>query len=398
MSPLLPSLLYLGDVPVESSYHGSALLYRLFETYPRERLLLVEAAPWRSDPLRRLNGANYRAFQIGWGRLLNSRFARVYGSWVMRRSAARVKQLRATLNGFQPSAVVTVVHGYSWLTAAEYARQADLPLHLILHDDWLSSVVAMKGTLAEKLFRRYYSYAASRFCVSPAMAQRYYDLYGVPGEVLYPLRAKEGPVAAEPVCPRRRNGLVVAYAGTINGEGYIRLLKTMAAALHEMDGTLRMYGPMTPARARDIGLGAQNIVLSGLVPSEELVSRLRLEADALFVPMSFRSEDRTNMELSFPSKLTDYTATGLPLLINGPDYSSAIRWAQDNPGVAAIVEDQSVRTLSAVLETLKDHALRRDLGNNALAAGQQWFSWEKVFGQFRARLVLSRTTGSNADN
>jgi hypothetical protein len=38
----LPRLSYLGEVPVECSYHGSALLWRLFESYPPEDLLIVE--------------------------------------------------------------------------------------------------------------------------------------------------------------------------------------------------------------------------------------------------------------------------------------------------------------------------------------------------------------------
>ena len=39
----LPRLLYIGDVPVEASYHGSALLYRLLQTYPPDRLRIIEA-------------------------------------------------------------------------------------------------------------------------------------------------------------------------------------------------------------------------------------------------------------------------------------------------------------------------------------------------------------------
>jgi hypothetical protein len=50
------NVLYLGDVPVESSHHGSALLYRLFEQYPANSLLVMESNLASSQPARRLPG------------------------------------------------------------------------------------------------------------------------------------------------------------------------------------------------------------------------------------------------------------------------------------------------------------------------------------------------------
>ena len=41
---MLPRLLYVGDVPVEASYHGSALLHRLLVNYPPDRLSVIETA------------------------------------------------------------------------------------------------------------------------------------------------------------------------------------------------------------------------------------------------------------------------------------------------------------------------------------------------------------------
>lgn len=385
----LPSLLYLSDVPVESSYHGSALLYRLLQDYPRERLLILEPAPWPSQPQRRLEGATYQVFQVGGGRLLKSRFARIYGSWVLPRSPARARRLRTLMRDFKPTAVLTVTHGYSWLTAAEYARSHNLPLHLVLHDDWLTSVVALKmaRTSAEKMFGRYYTYATSRMCVSPGMAECYQKRYGAPGIVLYPTRAQDAPVARDPVQPVSRSSFTVAFAGTINGEGFIRLLQMMAEALRELGGTLLVYGPTTLQQARQMGLEASNIQFRGLLRSSELIARLREEADLLFVPMSFRPEDQINMELSFPSKLTDYTSTGLPLLINGPDYCSAVRWALEN-ACAEVVIEEGIKPVLGALNRLRTNLPKRfDLAARALAAGGHSFSFEAVSRRFKQALM-----------
>src|SRR4051812_48302616 len=48
-SVMLPRLLYVGDVPVEASYHGSALLHRLLSDYPHEKLTVIETAT-KSEP------------------------------------------------------------------------------------------------------------------------------------------------------------------------------------------------------------------------------------------------------------------------------------------------------------------------------------------------------------
>jgi len=385
----LPALAYLADVPVQASYHGSALIYRLLRDYPADRLLILEAAPWRSQEALRLKTVPYRSFPIGWGRLLNSRFSRLYGSWVLARSPRRWRVVRLILKPFKADAVLTVAHGYSWLTAAEFAFRENLPLHLILHDDWLSSVQVLpsRKASAEQMFARYYNFATSRLCVSPAMAKRYCDRYGPAAQVLYPIRAPDAPVASGSVSPPARSGVVVGYAGTINGAGYIDRLKALATILEQMGGSLVIYGPMMADRAEEVGLNRDNVVFRGLVSSQELIVRLRVDADFLFVPMSFRHEDRTNMELSFPSKLTDYTAVGLPLLINGPPYCSAIRWGKENPGAAALVDKEDDRALAEALKGLAQQKNRmRELGEGALVAGERCFSYTALSRQFETAL------------
>jgi len=106
---------------------------------------------------------------------------------------------------------------------------------------------------------------------------------------------------------------------------------------------------------------------------------LREEADTLFVPMSFRLADRANMELAFPSKLADYTAAGLPLLIYGPPYCSAVAWAHENSGVAEVVQTEQRTELAQALARLAtDPARRLDLAKKALQVGRQYFAHDAV--------------------
>jgi hypothetical protein len=83
------------------------------------------------------------------------------------------------------------------------------------------------------------------------------------------------------------------------------------------------------------------------------------------------------MEMAFPSKLADYTATGLPLLIYGPAYCSAVTWARENPGVAIIVDSES--NLPDAIEDLAHNPdTRLRLGKRALAAGREYFTHDRA--------------------
>ena len=384
----LPRLLYLADVPVEASYHGSALIYRLLQRYPADRLMIVESNLFRPGTDRRLPGVRHATLTIGRRRLLQTRFHQWYSRWLLLRASSRTTGLRELLDGFSPDAVLTVAHGYSWVTAARYAEQLGVPLHLIVHDDWPRLVAGQPRV--EREFARVYRQAAARLCVSPFMAVEYEKRYGVAGTVLLPARAPNATTFngfAERL-QRSDAGPVFAFAGTINSPGYAKLLTDLAAHLARHHGTLRIYGPLTPAQAEASGLTAANVRLEGLLPSSQLLERLRAEADVLFVPMSFAEADRSNMRMSFPSKLTDYTAVGLPLLICGPADCSAVRWAQANPGVAEVVASDDATAIGRAIDRLcRDRDLRIALARTAQAVGHRDFSAEHAEAILHAALV-----------
>jgi hypothetical protein len=130
----LPRLLYLGDVPIESSYHGSALLFRLLQSYPVEKLRIVETGISVSEKERRLQNVSYSDFTLGRARWLNTRFHRWVSSYFTLSASGRAAGISKLLDGCQPDAILTVAHGYGWLTAARYAQEHKLPFP-VLKDD-----------------------------------------------------------------------------------------------------------------------------------------------------------------------------------------------------------------------------------------------------------------------
>ena len=143
----------------------------------------------------------------------------------------------------------------------------------------------------------------------------------------------------------------------------------------KIGGRMLLFGPFDNKNLIANGLDVNNVVMGGLLPSADLVCRLRTEADILFVPKSFEEAQSGKIDLSFPSKLTDYTATALPLLIWGPKESAAVRWATNEPGVAAMVTEADENAMAAMLQKLAaELAWRRDLGATAFEVGNRYFS------------------------
>jgi hypothetical protein len=390
----LPKLAYVGDVPVEASYHGSALLYRLFSTYPADRLCILESNAWKSQPERRLPNVPYRRLTLGSARLLNSRANPYYFPWVAWRAAGRAGQVARLLGGFQPQAVVTVMHGVSWITAARWAKQAGLPLHLIIHDDWISCS-GYGPRLASWLNRQLesvYRQAATRWCASPYMARRYETLFGGASQVMLPTRANGTPVYREPKVREALSGagFTVAYGGTVTLPGYAQAIRMLATALEALGGKVLLFSPLTTEHAQALGLDLPNIELRGLLPSTEFIKCVREEADALFVPMSFEEGQRSNMEIAFPSKFTDYTCAGLPLIVHGPEYCSAVRFAREHESFALVITTEEQTEFSESLRSLANSSrMRHDLASQAIRVGGLSFEIEPASQKFRNAILFT---------
>src|SRR5215216_1700495 len=187
-------LLYVGDVPVEASYHGSALLHRLLSDYPPDSLTIIETGP-QSESKRRLPNVNYISHPIGNPRWLNTRFHPYAVAWFTHAGKRVAPKIVQSVNGAGFESVLTVAHGFGWLAAAEIASRRNTPLHLMVHDDWprVANVAPQFRQWLDERFANVYRQAQSRFCVSPAMSRFYEKRYGKPAQVIYPSRAAGGP-------------------------------------------------------------------------------------------------------------------------------------------------------------------------------------------------------------
>jgi len=395
----LPRLLYVGDVPVDASVGGSALIYRLLLDYPTDRLRIWESNIQERKPESRLPGVRYESFISGVPRLLKNRWEHRGRAIMFRFAPAVGRRLarRAQRDQWRPQAILTVAHGMAWLSAFEVARALRVPLHLIVHDEihYASRIGPENYARFDRAFGEVWRQAASRLCVCPFMADKYTSEFGGQADVLYPSRPRGGPEFDQPPAhvAEHRPQLNFVYAGSIWMRDYARMLGCLSRVLAERGHRLTCFTNLTPESAREHGLNQPHVTINGLIPREELIQRMNREADVLFVPMSFAAEDRPNMEISFPSKMTDCTASGVPLLVQGPDYCSAVRWSKSSPPRAEVIDLDDQKALAAAVARLEDPAHRQRLAVAAIEAGKACFSHESAVGTLTHYLCASAVRG-----
>jgi glycosyltransferase involved in cell wall biosynthesis len=247
-------------------------------------------------------------------------------------------------------------------------------------NDWLN-----------RTFRHTYKQASSRLCISPLMEEQHAADHGVRGTVLFPARGDDCPKFDAP--PARLcvmpNPFVAAYAGaSLNAPGNQELLVDIADVIEEMGGLLNVYGPYNRQDLANMGLNHTGVTALGLLPSRDVILAMRETAQVLIAQMSFRLEDKENIKRCFPSRLADYTATGVPVLIYAPPYSSAIRWGLEQKGVVALVDTRDKETLrSTLVQIASDATLRQQMGANALKVGSEFFSAERSRSVFYKALL-----------
>ncbi|MDB6030413.1 MAG: hypothetical protein JWM16_751 [Verrucomicrobiales bacterium] len=375
---------YVGSLPVEETTASMMFLYRLLETLPPDCVRIIHTKDdirVADRPDRRLPRVRYDQllplFRRGWY-FARMRFPRLFWAMLETHSWWQARQAAKALGAFRPDAIVTIHEQFGWLTAAKLARRLHVPLHLLLHDNWFRNI-----PMADKLKLRFeqasasvYRQAKSRLCISPYMEEEYGRRYGVPGTVLYPFRGANTPRYDSPpesLAWHTAEPLRVAYAGNVFHQGYWEALRHLAVALDSIGGQLLIFGQSREDVVRN-GLDLPNVFAQGYVP--HLIDQIREHAHVLFLPMTFGAPEKLNMQISFPSKLAEYTAAGLPLLVYGPEYCSAVRWARENPDSAVVATQEGQESLKSALNSFSQPEHRRRLGLRALELGNQYFSFE----------------------
>lgn len=373
-------------------------MYRLLGDWPSERLAILYAAKRRREAAV-LPAATLAT--IPSSKLLergrHTRFNELV-TLISLLTPPSVSSISRGLGTFAPDAVLTVAHDFVWLTAAKWCRENGVPLHVIIHDDWPTflNVPSWARPHLHKRFGAVLRQAATRLCVSQGMAAEYEKRYGVKCDVMLPCRGPDSPEPVVRVAQPAAGRIVVGYLGGLPLAGYSKAIRALANVLREVDGLVYLYGAHSPQSLEREGLVHDAIIPQTSVPWAETYHHLFQHVHALFCPVSFQSRDAAIMRTLFPSKLADYTACGLPIVIWGPEDSSAVAWARAHDHAAFICTDPHGKGIAAFLQQLHaDKELAIQYARGALLAGEQDFPLISARSRLSHALSVGRKGGGD---
>jgi glycosyltransferase involved in cell wall biosynthesis len=299
--------------------------------------------------------------------------------------------------------MMTIAHGNFFIATALAGWVTRTPYVVVMHDDTVTRTVRrppIPHCFFQPLVRQALGRAAHVYAISSGMQKLLKSAYGVDSELQLPateINRRDATVGA--LNPLNSNSSAILFAGTITRsvEGSIRLLaETLVAGKLKLNcilpPQLHLYTKLSDQKIRDWGWVDPSIRVHDWVPQEQL-RRVLQSADILFLPFSFSEEVRHAVETAFPSKTADYLASGKPILVFGPSYSTLVRYASEQGFAEVVTEFSADALMHGIQKILLSSAYRERLVARALEVLSQYHDIKRQRNQFRS--VLSALAKRN---
>jgi glycosyltransferase involved in cell wall biosynthesis len=373
-------LIFSSVVPNARGSGGELVLHRHLESSPGIRCELVrwQGFPFRLKLIGKLRQVGFQSFSRSWECLFPVLPSR--------------KLVYEFLERFQPDVLLTVAHGWWHIQARRVARELNLPLVCLFHDWWpdFPEIPVAFGPRVERQFLRTYRESDAAICVSDQMRSELGERTN--SFVIHPVPSF---TRAQPWTPNFKLPLRVVYFGNLREYG--PLIENALRALNGSDRVrLEVFGPNPLWTPGTEDYFRSRSLYHGFPPSDQFVKALQ-HFQAALVVMSFAPALRRRMTTSFPSKMVDAMQLGLPIVIWGPEYCSAVQWARQADR-ALCVTDPNPSVFRRVLEELAALPAEQErLAKSARDAAAVEFNPERIQGQFMDALRRAIYSHDGAD-
>ncbi len=280
--------------------------------------------------------------------------------------------------------VLTVAHAGDCQAALRFAQKNNLPLVTFFHD-WWPDIPNVHSPFRRRLasqFLELYQKSSAALCVCEGMKSALGE--NPRATVLFPI-PKNAPLLPQ---------ITKTKAGSKRFRVYYF-------------GNLFEYGPMLAMALKEAGKNEKLLFeVRGANPNwpedfhdamrnegrwKEFARRSELdswlaEADAFLIPMVFDPQFRRRMETSFPSKLIEFAQFGKPLVIWGPEYCSAVRWASHGDRGLCVTDPSPCVLVEAIENLAESPPQLRHYAMAAAESARDEFNSDRIHAQFLAEL------------
>lgn len=384
MNSTFPKLLLIIDEIPQSINAGSIQFYRLLESYPVDRILVIG-----KKPANKADVLQIKYLQLAYPLAERIHFSR-YKLFLSKMEALGLvryqlsKSLEYAANTFKPDIVLTLLQDLRYYQPAYlYTQKHKLPLCVFCHDN-AENFSGLKGYFKKRLLRinqAVYNFANKRLCISPEMEEAWRKKYKTPGDVLYPIPSSN--IEAKVYQPENilvtPNCVTLGFAGSL-AYGYREGIKELLPILDQCNCVINIY------RDDDGSISHKKIHFKGYAPTpEETWRRIARECDVLLMPYSCDPRFEELYSTHFPSKLPEYLYLGMPIIFRGPAYANGIKWVirngLENQSQYICTDDLSV--FRGIIETLLlQKSLLKENGQKNYHLASTFFSPAQIRADF----------------
>lgn len=391
MEKYFPRLLFISDVTLNAESTGiNRTLVNLLESYPASSFMLY--APdkaLKNHPTYPPLADNVAAFPSYFFPNLSNRLGFLFNPLIEGLNSELFQSLplanRDRIADFSPEVAVICPNGPLGLIAGyKVIKELDIPFLIYFMDDWMASchVSWLRGNI-QSVCRFVLQQADGWLMISSQLERDLSDRYKV-----YPKRSL---IVHNPVnlsnrptpnfTPHLTGTFRVAYAGAIWSMHY-DAIAVIAEAIYEMrkDGVdieLVLYTNEGFWESHRANWDSWQVRYGSFIQYEKLTEYLQ-QANLLLVASSFLPESAHIVRSSVQTKLTDYMASGQPILSCGPDYAICNDFVK-NWNCGFVCETNKITEIKALLLSIIQNPEKSlSLAQNAYEVVKNNFEMSRV--------------------
>lgn len=287
------------------------------------------------------------------------------------------EDLKKFIADYKPEIIFSALGDLRRIRFTEQLADAfpEVKLALYIVDDWPDS--RFDGRWMENIWRRVYNKATKhivnrseiRLSICQKMSEVYLERYGKQFDAFH------NPVDIEywqKIKPRSlyaKDTFSIAYVGKINRDTE-RQLTALAKSVEDLnkEGIKVKFDIYTPSSIPQELKEYKNSEVKVAVPNSEVAAILK-SYSLLFLTLGFSRETIKYVKLSMPTKLTEYLASGTPILLYTPEGIALTEYLKSNK--AAIICSNEGNLYTTLKDIISDNSLLENTIANALILAQK---------------------------
>ena len=211
----------------------------------------------------------------------------------------------------------------------------------------------------EPIYGKHLKEANQIFVISPAMQTFYKERFGVESTVLF----GSADIVPGDIKPglRTNEHLKIGYFGAI-AAWQIDALQVATNALNDSNAELHIYSGADGLPAE---LNKGGVYFKGRISPSRVLTTMQ-DYDAILLPISFLEKLRNMSEFNIATKMSEYLASGVPILVVGPSYAAMVKYLRVH-NAAILVDSDNPAAMKAAFEVLKNNIIVEEILRNARA-------------------------------